>query len=69
MDIMKITINGKEKSFSTPLKIDELLEALELDGDRVAVEHNLNIVTKEFFAETPVLDGDSIEIVQFVGGG
>ncbi len=66
---MKITVNGKEKSFSAPLKMNELLEALQLDGNRVAVELNLGIVTQESFADTPIQDGDAIEIVQFVGGG
>lgn len=66
---MKITVNGKEKSFPTPLNICGLLEALQLDGDRVAIELNLGIVSKESFAGTALKDGDSIEIVQFVGGG
>jgi sulfur carrier protein len=37
--------------------------------DRVAVELNRNIVPREHWSETPLSDGDKLEIVHFVGGG
>jgi thiamine biosynthesis protein ThiS len=46
-----------------------LLQELGLDASRVAVELNRAIVLQANFAQTPLSAGDSIEIVQFVGGG
>ena len=36
---------------------------------RVVVERNGAIITREHFAETLLADDDSLEVVQFVGGG
>jgi len=46
-----------------------LLAALDIDGRRVAVERNLDVVKRALFDTTEVRDGDAIEIVNFVGGG
>jgi thiamine biosynthesis protein ThiS len=51
------------------LTIQELLIRLELDPRLVAVELNLEIVPKARFAQQEIRQGDSIEIVHFVGGG
>jgi thiamine biosynthesis protein ThiS len=51
------------------LSVQELLERLNIDPRRVAVEHNLVIVRRAAFAATLVGDGDRVEIVNFVGGG
>lgn len=69
---MKVIINGQERAFpelASPVKLDELLEALELKGDRVAVEHNGSIVARGERAGATVHSGDKLEIVHFVGGG
>lgn len=49
--------------------IANLLKQLELDPRLVAVELNLEIVPKATYEEKKIADGDSIEIVHFVGGG
>jgi thiazole synthase len=49
--------------------VQELLERLNIDPRRVAVEHNMVIVKRHAFAATLVGDGDEVEIVNFVGGG
>jgi thiamine biosynthesis protein ThiS len=51
------------------LSVQELLERLNIDSRRVAVEHNKVIVKRAAFAATLVGDGDTVEIVNFVGGG
>jgi thiamine biosynthesis protein ThiS len=51
------------------LSVEELLQKLEIDPRRVAVEHNLVILRRHAFAATLVGDGDRVEIVNFVGGG
>jgi thiamine biosynthesis protein ThiS len=49
--------------------ITDLVAALELDTRKVAVERNLRSCPRSLHAETPVADGDRIEIVHFIGGG
>lgn len=66
-DVM-VKINGEMKDASGK-SIAELLEALGYSSQRVAVELNMEIVPKARYSETFVKDGDSVEIVRFVGGG
>ena len=66
---MLLTINGENREFTGPLNVSALLDALALEPRKIAVERNLEIVPKSAFGATSLADGDSIEIVQFVGGG
>ena len=66
---MRITLNGDARDVAGPLTVSELLAHLEIDGRRVAVEHNLVVLKRAAFDVTMVRDGDEIEIVNFVGGG
>ena len=66
---MRITLNGDARDVAGPLTVSELLAHLEIDGRRVAVEHNLVVLKRDAFDVTMVRDGDEIEIVNFVGGG
>jgi len=52
-----------------PLTIAALLTQLDLDERRVAVEHNLVIVKRTVYDFVVVNDGDTVEVVNFVGGG
>lgn len=62
-----ITVNGEKMNFSGT--VSKLLEVLEYNEKRVAVELNYNIVSKSKYGNTEISDGDTIEIVRFVGGG
>lgn len=66
---MQITVNGKTRDLGAAANITQLLAQLGLDPARVAVEHNLAIVPQANFAATSLAEGDTLEIVQFVGGG
>ncbi|HEY6360095.1 MAG TPA: sulfur carrier protein ThiS [Vicinamibacterales bacterium] len=66
---MRISLNGEPFEIDEPLTVAELLTRLAIDPRRVAVEHNLEILRRNLFADTMVHDGDRIEIVNFVGGG
>ena len=66
---LRITLNGDSFELDQPLSVEELLQKLEIDPRRVAVEHNLVILKRHAFAATLVGDGDRVEIVNFVGGG
>lgn len=67
--IMQITLNGQQKSFDRLSTVADLLERLELQPIRVAVEINEDLVPRKTFGEARVHEGDQIEIVTFVGGG
>lgn len=66
---MKLRINGEERTFPDLASLDALLAQLGMKADRVAVELNREIVARAKWSETPLRDGDQLEIVHFVGGG
>ena len=66
---MKLTINGDSLSLDDGLTIEAMLRARGNDPAVVVVERNGDIVPAAAFADTPLADGDTIEIVHFVGGG
>lgn len=65
---MTITVNGETKSFDAPMTIKALVDALAIK-ERVAVEVNGAIVPRAEHPTRVIADGDSLEIVYFVGGG
>ena len=66
---MRVILNGKEQQYPEPLSLSQLIEQLGMKGDRIAVELNRDIVGRSQWAETPLRDGDRLDIVHFVGGG
>jgi thiamine biosynthesis protein ThiS len=66
---MQIVLNGEKTEQKEGLSIAGLLIRLGIGLDRVAVEVNLNIVSKSKYDTHLLSDGDKIEIVHFVGGG
>ena len=65
---MDIAINGENRSV-TARTVKELLESLDIDSKRVAVELNMEILPKADYVTRTIANGDRIEIVHFVGGG
>jgi len=66
---MEIVINGESQQVPAPLSVVDLLRHLDLQGDRIAVELNHEIVRRDQWAATQLRENDRLEIVQFVGGG
>ena len=67
---MEVTVNGATRLVEASASdIETLIRALGLEGKRIAVERNGEIVPKSRYAETRVLAGDKLEIVAAVGGG
>lgn len=68
-----IKVNGIDvetdgKSF-VGKSVAEYLSTTNFDCKRIAVERNGDIVPKAKYTETLLADGDSLEVVSFVGGG
>jgi sulfur carrier protein len=66
---VRIKLNGEPYDLPEALTVQALLETLGIDGRRVAVERNLEVVRRARYAEQMIADGDVVEIVNFVGGG
>ena len=71
---MKLHINGNEGEYAAPsgepsLTVAGLVASLGMKSDRVAVELNRDIVSRDRWSATTLKDGDQLELVHFVGGG
>jgi len=64
-----IQLNGDPFDLDGPISVAALLASLQIDPRRVAVELNLVVLKRATFETTTVQAGDSMEIVNFVGGG
>lgn len=66
---IQVSVNGEALQVPSGCTIAALLQILDLDRARVAVEHNLRVVPRAEHAERRLNHGDRVEIVTFVGGG
>ena len=66
---MTIHLNGDAFELVGPTTVADILANLQIDQRRVAVELNLVVLKRAAFGTTVVQAGDSMEIVNFVGGG
>jgi sulfur carrier protein len=66
---MRLKINGETVDNLRAATLMELLDELKIQSGRVAVEVNLEIVRKADYSGFALKDGDTVEIVNFVGGG
>jgi thiamine biosynthesis protein ThiS len=66
---MKITLNGDPKELPAPQTVQDLLDSLQIPAGRVACEVNLKIVRRAQYPTTPIQEGDTVEIIQAIGGG
>jgi len=65
-----ITVNGAAYTCrSASQRVSDLVRDLSLEGKRIAVERNGEIVPRSEHAETVLVDGDKIEVVAAIGGG
>lgn len=69
MKELMLTVNGEPQRIPAPATAALLLQHLGLDGRAVVVELNRRIVRRPELADTPLADGDAVELVHFVGGG
>ncbi|UCG59626.1 MAG: sulfur carrier protein ThiS [Phycisphaerales bacterium] len=70
MEMLKI--NGAEKQFpggQMPSTLTDLLEKLDVDAATVVAEVDGKIVQRRQFASTRLQNGQSIELIRFMGGG
>jgi sulfur carrier protein len=66
---MHIQLNGTDRVIPDAMTMSGLIDHLGLSGRRLAVEVNRELVPRSQFAEHPLQEGDSVEIIHAVGGG
>jgi sulfur carrier protein len=70
MAMTSITVNGAAHICRLPShRVSDLVRDLSLEGKRIAIERNGEIVPRSKHAQTVLVDGDKIEVVAAVGGG
>lgn len=62
-------VNGKEMNLKDGITIDELLSEINFNKERVVVEVDGVIVSKDDFKSFKLTENNTIEVVSFVGGG
>ena len=70
--VLTVQLNGQPHTLtelSSPSDLASVISALNLKADRIAVEHNGEIVSRVRWEQASVSSGDRLEIVHFVGGG
>ncbi len=66
---MEIKVNGKVECIAETLSIEDFLALKNINPEQVVVEHNRNILKRKRLHMITLSEGDSLEILQFVGGG
>ena len=66
---MEITLNGKPRTLNPGLNVKELLGQLQVNDRQVIIELNRLIVPHQNLTSTVLQEGDSLEVIHFVGGG
>lgn len=64
-----LQVNGEPRTCPSNTKLPQLLEQLGLNPRLIAIEYNGEILHRQFWAETQIESGDTLEIVTIVGGG
>ncbi len=67
--MLALTVNGQPRALPIAATLADLLREMRLEGKRVAVERNGEIVPRSRYADTQLATGDKLEIVGAVGGG
>lgn len=66
---MNIIFNGKSREVQAGISLQELLDQYKLDCQQVVVEYNQQIIPRQRLEETQLREGDTLEVIHFVGGG
>jgi sulfur carrier protein len=67
--MIKIKLNGEDIQIPENLTLRGMADHLQLPAERIAIEHNREIVKRKDWPSVAVKDGDQVEVVHFVGGG
>ncbi|WNQ12458.1 sulfur carrier protein ThiS [Paenibacillus aurantius] len=66
---MELIVNGEARVVENVSSVADMLSTFKLENKILVVEVNRSIVDRSQYSETPLSNGDRVEIVHFVGGG
>tara|TARA_B100000029_G_scaffold437122_1_gene452091 strand:+ start:7 stop:225 length:219 start_codon:yes stop_codon:yes gene_type:complete len=69
LNMAKIQLNGKLYEINTGTNLNELLNNLKIQKNKVAIEVNGEIIDKNKYSNLILNKNDKVEIVHFIGGG
>lgn len=67
--MVRVQVNGEFREVPEKITLGELVRELALAPERLAIELNREVVRRAAWTETEMREGDTVEIVHFVGGG
>lgn len=67
--MIKVFLNGKNKTIDEKTNLNLLLKELSIESNKVAIEINGVVVSKNDYEKKIIRTNDKIEIVHFIGGG
>ena len=69
LNVAKIQLNGNSYEINNGTNLNELLNKLKIQKNKVAIEVNGEIVEKNKYPNLILRKNDKVEIVHFIGGG
>lgn len=66
---ISVILNGKNVVFSADSSLQQMINQFLPDVKWFAVQINNNIIEKQNYSNTTIIDGDVVDIIQPVGGG
>ncbi len=66
---IQVHVNGREREVQSGLSVHDLVESFDLNPLLIVVELNREILSRDQFKDVQVSEGDTVELVHFVGGG
>ena len=67
--MMEVMLNGEKRDIPDGVTVAQLLQQLQIQPERVAVEVNLTVLKRAQLPGVSLKPGDQVEIVQLIGGG
>ena len=68
-NVAKIQLNGDPYEINNGINLNELLNKLKIQKNKVAIEVNGEIIEKDKYQNLILRKDDKVEIVHFIGGG
>ena len=69
LNMAKIQLNGDPFEINVGTNLNQLLNKLKIEKNKVAIEVNGEIVEKNKYSNLILNKNDKVEIVHFIGGG
>ena len=66
---IKIIVNGRQITVNSKYSLKNLVDKLKIPLNKIAIEHNKEIIDKKKLNKINLSNNDKIEIVHFIGGG